>query len=172
MEYIYRRDDKTLIDVRNRISGVGDIKLGFLYQAADIKDCNRKNVQCNGKLRFPKSVRPLIRLGLSLPTGDEQDLTSSGAVGASLTIGLSQSSTPIADQLGWFLTAGAVFYDNSGLLSDYRKDILWHSQLGASWRWSETLTFKSQIETQSGLFESTLSSLSNRSTQLLSLIHI
>lgn len=152
IEYRYIRGDQTLVQLDDQASGVGDVRLSYQYQSE--RDHSA-----------PSALHHFLRIDLSIRSGSESKLTGSGATSVSFHMGGYQNSSAV-ERLGWFGSAGISLFENTGLLADYRKRHLWDLQLGTAWRYSDRLSLKLQLESQSALFKSNLSNMSGSSTQL------
>lgn len=150
LDYVYRRDGQTLLQVDSDTAGIGDVRLLL------------------GRQLLAGPDRALaLRASLELPTGDSDKLLGSGSWDAALWLTGEQLWNSEAHRFALFWGAGLLGSDRGDLLPDQRRQLVGLGHLGLAWSPLERLILQLQLDAHSALFkDSSLRQLNQVSTQL------
>ena len=150
INYRYRYGTNTLVDIDQASEGVGDVSLSVGYQLSD------------SKLR-----QWAVRGGVKLPSGDADSLTGSQSTDLFVGIHLSDQGLLQAYNMDLHASGGVLLLGDSEVINSKRRDWVAYGSTTLSWRFSERLSFKAQLDAHSAFYDSVLKELGNNSAQLI-----
>jgi hypothetical protein len=131
----YRRDGRTLLDLRSPASGLADISADVGYQLATGTDTD-----------------VAAWFSLKLPTGDADKLTGSGATDASLVVAAERR---FADRWSAFGQLGVSYLGAGDVLADQQESVVWSAMAGVGVNVWRGLDLKLQFDAHSAAFDAT-----------------
>ena len=129
----YSFDGNSLLLKQNSSAGLGDISLQLAYQAIRQKDANVS-----------------YWLSLKLPSGDSDKLTGSGA--ADLAVWLA-GDTRLVNDLWWYGNIGALFMDDSEVLSEKHRNSALFASTGIQFQPWTAVQLRFQLDTHSAFYD-------------------
>ncbi len=144
LDYVYRRDGVTLLDVSGSRDGVTDLRLGAAWQAH----------------RDPSSAVAL-RASLKLPTGDSDDLAGSGGIDISLSVDASRRVSVRSWTPQLYGGLGIILSDDGDVLSSQRNNEIVFAHAGVAWPVNDAITLNLQFDAHSAYYDSALPELGN-----------
>ncbi len=145
--YFYRIGERTIIDLTEEKSGIGDIRLNL-----------SRNPVCGA----PPSL--LLRTGIKLPTGDPDFLFGSG--GGDFFLDVTDEYFDPDHRFSLFYTAGGLVMESVEIFPNAR-NIIAYGTGGLSWNFSPTFSLDSQLSFHTPFFHSDLRVLGEWSLQLV-----
>jgi len=150
LDYHYRKNGETLLQLDSASGGPGDLRLLLGRQL---------------QLRDDRAVA--LRASLELPTGDSDQLLGSGSWDAALWLVGERLWSPGEQRFAFFWGAGLLGADHGDLLPDQRRSLAGLGHLGAAWAPLAGLILQLQLDAHSALFDgSALRELDRASAQL------
>lgn len=149
LQFDYRRNGVTELDFTHARSGIGDLQLNAAYQL----------------LSTPRTALS-VAATLTLPTGDADDLTGTGAGSASVALAVTRADL---FDLPVTLTAnvGGSWLPRGDVLEDRQRTAAWFAAGELSWAVAQDWRLKAQLNAHSALYDSELTTLGSDSLQLL-----
>lgn len=156
IDYRYRRDGVTRMQLSRSGSGLGDISLvgGMqLYAAAD--DLSSEKIA--------------LRADLKLPTGESAALRGSGSTDLALSLCAMKNSASSWGTLGLFGSLGGLAMTDSRILADQQNNFAAFGTLGIGWGPAAWISFKLQLNAATPFYRhSSLAELGKSSLMLVS----
>ena len=129
LNYSYRRDGVTTVDLRDDTTAFGDVALSAAWRLSSPTDAGR-------------SVA--LRAMLKLPTGKESALAGSGGTEGSLQLALRDPKTFASRNVTLFGAAGALYIGNDTFLGGLRQPLVGFGTVGAGWAPASWMAIKFQ----------------------------
>lgn len=147
-EFLYSNGDVTE-SIDDSVSGISDLRIGAGYLLSQSKVANL-----------------MLRAGLSLPTGDADDLTGSDDVDADVGIYANGRGANKWQKFGWHANIGYLFIGDEQALGIATEDGAWFSSLGAYWSLNSNWIIKGQFDSHGAFFDSEIDELSDSATEV------
>jgi hypothetical protein len=129
LNYNYRRDGVTTVDLRNDTTAFGDVSLSAAWRLSSPKEAGR-------------SVA--LRAMLKLPTGKERAMAGSGGTEGSLQLALRDPKTFHPRNVTLFGAAGALYIGNDTFVGELRRPLVGFGTIGAGWAPASWVAIKFQ----------------------------
>jgi len=147
LRYEYRRNGRTIQNMRTQTNGIGDIRLSAARQ-----------MRCQ---KSPEHHCTALRAGLKLPTGKADRLTGSGGIDLSLAV----STTRTYRRYTFHYGGGVLLNGDNDLLSGQQKRAVGFANLGINYQpqrfsW---MVLKAQLDGNSAFYDSALKNLGSDS---------
>ena len=170
LDYRYQRNGQNLIDLNQSTKGLGDIRLDYRFRINS--DSNNGSDKVGSKKVGSKNagnnaIKSLIQMGIKLPTGNQDQLTGSGATTLSTSIQLTQNHIAKAKIWSWHVSAGALWISGGGLLNSIKNDWVIYGSGGVSWQATDNIALKMQLESHSAIYKSRTEELGHTTGQLV-----
>ncbi|MGH1428244.1 MAG: DUF3187 family protein [Arenicella sp.] len=146
--YAYSQNDQDYA-LAEPSSGISDLRIGLGYAV------NQHWVD-----------NMMMRLGLSLPTGDKEKLTGSDKIDIDLGVYMSGRGLQHWRRLGWHANISYLWIGDDESLGIRTKKGTWFNSFGAYWAINSRWTAKSQIDSHGAMFESAISELNRSASEL------
>ena len=146
-EYSYTNGDTN--EVVTEGDGISDFRLGIGYA-----------IKQSDPLNF------LVRAGVSLPTGDADNLTGSDEVDADIGVyfnGRGQGRWP---NIAWHANLGYLLIGDEQALGIPTENGAWFSSLGAYWSIFPRIVLKSQLDSHGAFFDSDIDELARAANEI------
>jgi hypothetical protein len=131
----YARGDQFVLDIAAPSSGLGDASFDLGYS-----------------MLATQTSAATAWLSVKLPTGDEDELTGSGAVDASLAVAATHR---FAERWSAFAQAAVTRLGDGDLLASQQRDLVWSGLGGIAWHASRGLALKAQVSGHTATFKRT-----------------
>ena len=144
LDYVYRRDGVTLIDVEGSSDGLSDLRLSAAWQAVAEDD---------------RAVA--LRAQVKLPTGDSDDLLGSGGADVALYVDAArriEMSSWTPQIYGGF---GVLLSEEGDVLPELRDSVALFGHAGIAWPATPALTLNLQFDAHGPLYDSDLPEFGN-----------
>ena len=155
LDYRYQRNGQNLIALNQSTKGLGDIRFDYRHRL------NNTNKTDNSQ------IKSLIQMGVKLPTGNQDQLTGSGATTLSSSLQIAQTQMANARDWSWHTSIGALWVSGGGLLNEIKKDWAFYGSAGISWQSSDNIALKAQFETHTAMYQSETDELKGPTGQLV-----
>lgn len=152
MDLRYIDNGVTRVALANDVGGLGDIRLGLVHRIWE------------GEAQ--RDQRLVGRIGVKLPTGDEQELLGSGATDLYASLDGVDQQTFSHWSLAYWTRIGILYLGEGDILADRQKDVVFFGGGGFGWSPWAPLELKAQLELQSAFYDSALEQLGDASTQI------
>jgi hypothetical protein len=148
--YRYERDGATLTEISSGANGVGDLRLIASKQLGD-----------------DRSERVFaLHAGLKLPTGDADRLMGSGSTDLALWVSGAVPNLWREQKLGGYAQLGILAMDDSDILNEVQRDLVWFAGFGLHWSGLDGVILKCQVDLNDAFYDSDLAQLGRRSSLL------
>lgn len=155
INYSYRKDGTTRLQINQAESGIGDITATGGFNLYDISDAGSHN-------------RLALKGGVKIPTGNSSYLLGSGGTDFMLQLCGSMNSNSAWGSLGVYGSIGAVAMSRSDVLSEQHNPLAGFGTLGFGWGPASWISFKVQMNGNTAFYrDSTLQEISESSLLLL-----
>jgi hypothetical protein len=136
LNYTYRRDGVTKVDLRDDATAFGDVALSASWRLSSPMDTGRSAA---------------LRATLKIPTGKESALAGSGGTGGSLRLCLRDAKSFGPWNVTLFAAGGALYIGNDTLLGDLRRPLVGFGTVGAGWSPASWMAVKLQADAHTAL---------------------
>jgi Protein of unknown function (DUF3187) len=136
LDYIYRRDGVTQVEVRDDATAFGDVSLTASWRLSSPKDEGR-------------SVA--LRATLKLPSGKESVMAGNGGTEGSLRLALRDAKLLGPWNVTVFAAGGALYIGKDTFLGDLRQPLVGFGTVGAGWAPASWMAVKAQADGHSAL---------------------
>ncbi|MCR8922509.1 DUF3187 family protein [Dasania sp. GY-MA-18] len=150
LRYAYQNGEQVLLDMQDNGEGLGDVSLSLAYQLA-------KNTRRSWA----------VRAGYKFATGNVDRLRGSDAADSYISLHLSDRSLKEAYGINFHLSGGLLNLGDGEVLAQQQEDQVWFGSTTLSWAYSESLSFKTQLDFHSAFYDSALKQIGDDSVQLL-----
>ena len=150
LAYLYRLDGVTRVDLRDSVSGIGDVRLSVGYLMGEEGD---------------KSWS--VRAGVKLPTGEADDLTGSDSTDVYMSLHLSDGS--LFSHEDWYFhgSLGLMVPGDGDIIEEKLEDYVVFGSTTVAWHTFERVALKAQLDFHSALYDSELKELDEFAVQLV-----
>lgn len=150
LHYRYGSGAGTAVDIHRSTDGIGDVSLSAGY-----------------RLSAAGSQRQwALRAGVSLPTGDADDLLGSESTDLSLALHVSDNQWLAGQGLVWHGSIGALWMTEGEVLDQIREDWVMFASATLAWMATDNVSLKLQLDGHSAFYDSALTQLGDDSVQL------
>lgn len=146
----YARDGQFELQENSSAQGVGDISFDLGYQFA-----LSKNRSWN------------LRAGMTLPSGQPEDLTGSGAASVFSALHFSDAQAFHRADLSMHFNAGLLVIDEGDVIDSRQNATVWYGSLSFAWRIHDRMALKAQLDGHTAFYDSALKELGEGSLQLV-----
>jgi len=108
----------------------------------------------------------MLRVGLTLPTGNSEKLTGSDKIDADLGLYVAGRGEGFWENIAWHANVGYIFIGDDQAFGIQTKNSTWFNSLGLYWGFNPAFTVKAQLDSHGGMFESDIDELYKVATQL------
>ena len=150
LRYVYQQGDELLLDMSSNGEGIGDVSLSLAYQLAQTEQQSWA-----------------LRAGAKFATGEVERLRGSDANDAYLSLHFSQASLGSKENLALHLSGGVLWLGDGEVLSDAQEDEVLFGSSTLAWSYSNSISFKLQIDAHSAFYDSELKQIGDPSAQLI-----
>ncbi|MBL4828174.1 MAG: DUF3187 family protein [Spongiibacteraceae bacterium] len=150
LAYNYQQGDNTIVNVMQASDGLGDVRINLAYQLSNTD-----------------TRQWALRGGIKLPTGDAQFLQGSESTDIFLGANVSDQALLQAYNMRLHASAGVLWTGDSEVIDQAREDWVVYGSSTLSWRYSPRLSFKTQVDFHSAVYDSALAELGEGSAQLV-----
>ncbi|WP_019528460.1 DUF3187 family protein [Dasania marina] len=150
LRYAYQNGEQVLLDMQDNGQGLGDVTLAAAYQIA-------KNAQRSWALRA----------GYKFSTGSVDRLRGSDAADSYISLHLTDRTLKDDYGINFHLSGGLLNLGDGEVLAQQQEDQVWFGSTTLSWAYSESLSFKTQLDFHSAFYNSALKQIGDDSVQLL-----
>lgn len=151
LRYLYQANGSTLYELSSSASGIGDIQL---TAAMPLREQSEHG--------FALTLRSSIKL----PTGDDKQLTGSGAVDFTTALYASDTGTLLGRPFGMSGFAGALLLGEGDVLSTLQRDVVPFGGVSVSWWFAQRVSLSAQVQAQGAYFDSAIEELGGSTIQL------
>ena len=139
--YYYQSDGVVRFHLNEKVAGLGDIRLSAML-----------------RLHSMPKKQSVLRLGIKLPTGDEQRLLGSGGVDG--YIEYTWLERTLSEYWSYDASVGLMLMQRSPLLQQQRK-VATFAHLGTTWTFNNAWRLTLQTSMHTGLFDSEIKELNS-----------
>ena len=147
----YRDGSTTAIDLRERSSGLGDVRLTAAFRLFEAVD---------------GATALTLRGSVELPTGEESKLRGSGGTDLALGVEAERRGRLGSRELTLQGQLGALRPGDWTLLEDRQEDLVPYASLGAVWQWRPRWRLRAQLGYQGSYLDSRLDELGGSTASL------
>jgi len=146
--YYYERDDVSY-SLNDPVSGWSDVRVGLAYE-------------------FQQNYLDglLLRGALTLPTGEQANLTGSNEIDADVGLYMGNQSLGRWTDIAWHANLGYVMIGDDTAFGVQTRSGTWFASTGAQFRLNSLFAFKAQLDWHSAIFDSEIEELNKHATQL------
>ncbi|MBL6689289.1 MAG: DUF3187 family protein [Pseudomonadales bacterium] len=150
LAYLYVLDGVTRVDLRDSVSGIGDVRLSVGYLLGEEED---------------KSWS--VRAGVKLPTGEADDLTGSDSTDVYMSLHLSDGS--LFSHEDWYFhgSLGLMVPGDGDIIEEKQEDYVVFGSTTVAWHTFKRVALKAQLDFHSALYDSELKELDEFAVQLV-----
>ncbi|MBO6556562.1 MAG: DUF3187 family protein [Pseudomonadales bacterium] len=150
LTYLYQLNGITQVDLRDSVSGIGDVSLSVSYLLGNEED---------------KSWS--VRAGVKLPTGDPNDLTGSDGTDVFMSLHLSDASFFRHDDWYFHGSIGLMVPGDGDIIEGTLEDYVVFGSTTVAWHSWKKVSLKAQLDFHSAMYDSDLKELDEFAVQLV-----
>lgn len=155
INYNYKKDGISRLQMNHSASGIGDITVAAGYSLYDSREADYAD-------------KLALRVGIKLPTGKSSDLLGSGGSDFLLQLCGSMDKYSEFGTIALYGSLGAVVMTNNHILNEQHNPLAGVATLGLGWSPSSWVSFKTQLNGNTALYhDSALAELSTDPVMLI-----